>query len=732
MPPKYNKDNPAPIQEEFVRLHWLMLSLCAVVADAAPALTYSTYLRDSFTPTAVAMDPAGNVYLAGNLSIDPSTRQTAVLIEKLNPQGTQILYTRYLGGSVNDTASAIAVDSAGNVYVAGSTESPDFPVTAGSQLGTPPPSGNDTPGAPGGPDIAGFIAKFDTNGEVIYSDLIGGTCRAQAQAVAVTPDGKPIVSGVCRKAGFPVTAGAAYSVASSEGQPFLMELDAAGKQAVFAVAGIGGSALAVDASGNIYMAGSTESLTYPTTPGVYQPAMPALLTCSFLCQLEFQAPDQYVTKVDPTGSKLIYSTAVTGGGAVNAGLAVDTDGAVYLTGFARFSISAGPDGYPFTVTPPAILTAPVIGNEPGLPYLTKLDPLGQKLLFSVPVGGNGVELDSAGNVYAGGGFGATAGGTGQTILADLPALAGVPAPCLATGNSTIQASAYISQADASSGSLLSTQFIGGDQLSLAGIALAGSTVWTAGATGDANVPYTPQALTLGQWSPLPGAGAYLGAVDFSQPSAPSGAPQIACILDGGDFTVAGPESRYQVLSVFGSGLSGQVNLGFTSVKDIVPLAAPLFYDSPSQINFAVPLVAFTQPFATLQVTVNSSNTAPRGLPLTYGNPHIFAGLVVNQDGSANSKSNPAPAGSTVTVFVNGIAPDPQVSTGPFNVFAQYEWNVNNVAMINPYVARIDLQAPAPHDGTNGACFNNFTLCEEIVDLFNGSQPFTAGPVYVSQ
>ena len=124
----------------------LCLILCAGLAVAAstptaPALTYSTYLRDNFRPAAMATDSSGNLYLAGNTTVDPAASQTTVLVIKLNPQANQFLYLRYLGGAVPDAASAIAVDAAGNAYIAGGTQSPDFPVTAGGHLGTPPTTG---------------------------------------------------------------------------------------------------------------------------------------------------------------------------------------------------------------------------------------------------------------------------------------------------------------------------------------------------------------------------------------------------------------------------------------------------------------------------------------------------------------------------------------------------------------------------------------------------------------
>src|SRR5579863_8476901 len=228
------------------------LFLCACVAFAAPlstfpGLTYSTYLRDSFTPSAIATDSSGNIYLAGSVVIDPSTTQTTVLVEKLNPQATQYLYVRYLGGSGSDSASALAVDRAGNAYVAGVTTSPDFPVTSGGNFGTPTIPGTSE---------RSFVFKLDPNGQLVFSDLLGGSTNSFAQAVAVTASGQVLVSGTSVQTGFPSTTGV-YSVPDTSFRPYLLELDPSGANVVFSATGIGGNSLAVDSSGNIYMAGTT-------------------------------------------------------------------------------------------------------------------------------------------------------------------------------------------------------------------------------------------------------------------------------------------------------------------------------------------------------------------------------------------------------------------------------------------------------------------------------------------
>jgi len=713
----------------------------AASAATFPVLTYSTYLRDGFTPKAVATDPTGNIYIAGNAIIDTASGQTTVLVVKLNPQATQYLYVRYLGGSVDDYANAIAVDSAGNAYIAGSTESPDFPVTGSGNPGAAPASSTSP---------RSFVAKFGPGGNLVFSDLLGASVESSAQAVAVNASGQVVVSGMSVSA-FPSTPGA-YSIANSANHPYLLELDATGATTIFSATGIGGSAIVIDAAGNIYVAGTTSLLDYPTTSGTYQSTFPAFNVCYGIpCFFAAQGANQYVTKVDPTGSKLIYSTAVSGtGNTTNTGLAVDAAGNAYLTGVAGA-------GYPFTVTPPAVpVGEPFVTSA--LPFLSRLDPSGQTLLFSVPVGGAGVQVDSSGRVYVGGGVGSSPV-SGYNVTPGIPALASTPTQCLPNGV-TILNSAYVAQVDSGSGNILGTQFIGGSTLTASGVALSGSVLWMAGATSLADFPFTPNALTLANFGPGPLAGAYVGAVDFSQPQPAAGTPQIGCIVDAADnLADAGPAVRNQLLTILGTGLGpatgvaatdnstttlGGVNVNFGSV------AAPLLYASSTQINLAVPLVPFSQSFSAMQLTFNGVPAAARQLPLTYENGSLFLntaetflplnaspGLVavaLNADGSLNSAGNPAPLGSTVSVFVNGLTRDPQVSNAQLQLYADFGWSVQSIVQTTPFVLSVQLQVPSPLQN-DFSCPPPSVVCSARFDLYDvsggvvGTSISSGGPAF---
>jgi len=696
-----------------------------------PALTYSTYLRDNFTVNAIAVDSSGDIYLAGNVIIDPATTQTTILVVKLNPQASGYLYTRFVGGSVNDNVNAIAVDGAGNAYIAGVTNSPDFPVTGGSTLGT----------APVIPNERSFVAKLDPNGELVFSTFLGGSTNSFAQAVAVNASGQVLVSGLSVDKGFPSTPGV-YSVTNTAFAPYLIELDSTGTKLIFSATGIGGSALGFDSSGNMYMAGSTSSLTYPTTAGTYQPNFPVFGTCLPPCQGMFQGANQYVTKLDSTGTKMIFSTAVSGtGNTMNRGLAVDAVGNMYLTGVAGA-------GYPYTVTAPLGPLGPALDllAFPALPYLTKLDPLGQKLIYSVPVGGTGVAVDANGNAYAGGLLGVL---YPYDVDAMLAVLANVPSGCVSAGG------AYAAEVDGS-GNVLGAQFIGGS-VKLSGVALNNSTLWMSGTAGP-SIPFTPGALMSPNLIPSQAPGAYLGAVNFAAVQSPAGPPQVACVLDAADFAPAGPIVPFQLLTILGSGLgpatpvsapdNSTTTLGGVSVN-FGSLAAPLLYVASDQINAAVPMVQEGPSNTTVQVAVHGVSSAPIEYPVTPANPAVFIvpgtfqsnlqlfnSVALNADGSANSSGNPAALGSVVTVFVNGIAPDPRNLFGPAQLSTGNGWSIVSVSQATPFVTQLQLRVPAANMNflcgfqNTPACLASFGIRDSVPYLLPGAQPQTApGPVF---
>ena len=703
------------------RLFLSALLLAALIPDCSGAtLAYSTYLRYGFAPTAMTSDAQGNLYLAGSAVIDPLSRTTSALIAKLDPTASRYLYVEYLDSAASDTITAITVDAAGTLYVAGTTANPNFAVTGtGSQLGAPPTGPNDT---------RAFVTKISPTGVVLLSTLIGGSAVSHAYGIAVTPQGQILVSGVSG-AGFAATQGA-YSVPDTTNKWFLVELDSAVSKVIFSATGIGGSSIAVDGTGNIFLAGSSIGTDYPTTPGAYQTKFVEGFTCFGFCRAEFPGELQHLSKVDSSGSKLIYSTGINdpaglAGSTVNTGLTIDAAGNAYVTG----TLFEG--RYPFTTNDP-------LGTGSGTltGFLTKVDPTGSSLVFSLPVGGGGVVRDSLGFLYTAGTISTSnpigfPGLTPSPVITLTGALSWIPQPCIPNALTATEA-AYLLKLDSANGSVLDAQWIDGSSATVSAVALVGTKLWAAGLSVAGDVPFTAGALAATNLVPGPLPGAFLSVADFSKPPAPvaNGAPVIACVLDGGNFTHAGPVAAYQILSIFGANLGPATGVpapdgtdasiaGVTVTFDGNP--TKMTYVSSSQINVMVPGPLArsdnSSPQSTvMQVSVNGTSIQREFAWTTY-NLNLFADVAIgptcpgytlaltfqpvarNPDGTRNTCLNPAKFGSVVSLFVHGVGaqqlglamPD---TVGGIEVLAgTCPVTVENVAR-SGIVYKVDVRLPA--------------------------------------
>lgn len=655
----------------------LLLSLFALAALAdSPNLRYSTILGSDFNPAGIAADSAGNVYIAANGTPDTTNNRTSIVMKCLRPDGSEI-YTRTIAVTGSISAGSLAVDASGDAFLVGGTTVPDFQPNAGTQLGA----------APTGPaDARSFLMKLDKRGTTLWSTFLGGSALSSAQAVALNADGNILVSGIS-DANFPSTPGA-YNVADTKSRPYLLEVDAAGKRLLFSATGIGGTSIALDPTGNVFVAGSTRLLDYPTTAGAYQEKFYIAIQWVFClgpsCFGGFQGVNQYVTKVDPSGSKLLYSTALSnqkdfGGQIVNRGLAVDVDGNAYLTGIAW-------DGgdYPFTAPLPKGIAYPS--------FLTKLDAAGKNVVFSVPLGGAGVNIGASGELYAGGSYNnfnarqyLNLGPAALQTEDPPPGVSDLPAACR-VNNVTSAYQAYVSKVDPITGIVLASRMIDASNLTNLGIALAGNNVWLAGITLAADTPFTPGALDMTKLGKGPFA--YLGSVDFG--SFTTGA-QISCVTDGADIARISSVALNQVLTIFGSNLAG-------SAVTFDDVAGTVLYDSPSQVNIVVPRTVSGQTSTILRVSPGNAIE----VPITAQAPSLFADLsnieadcvncfrlvARNSDGTVNSRDNPAQIGSVVSIYLN----DARDAT----ITASVEGNPAQIISVkaeNAYVTRADIQLP---------------------------------------
>ena len=203
-----------------------------------------------------------------------------------------VSYATYLGGSMTDIASAIGVDAAGDAYVTGTTNSINFPVNGPFQT------------ANAGMTDAFVTAVNPTGTALLYSTYLGGTGNDQGLGIAVNAAGNAYVTGTTGSMNFPVTAGALQSMNAGTNNAFVAELNVGGASLAYATYLGGmtsdqGNAIAIDAAGDAFVTGETNSMNFPTTAGAFQTTLPGVQAA-------------FVAEVNTTGSALTYATYLGG------------------------------------------------------------------------------------------------------------------------------------------------------------------------------------------------------------------------------------------------------------------------------------------------------------------------------------------------------------------------------------------------------------------------------------
>jgi hypothetical protein len=422
-----------------------------------PVLDYSTYLGGTLEDSgrSIAVDSAGCAYITGRTnsydyplaSAYQSIHSTIygadeVFVTKFSADGQSLVYSTYLGGTDDDVAYGIAVDSSGCAYITGSTRSTDFPLQNAYQS------------TPGIPNFSGaydaFVTKFSANGQsLVYSTYLGGTASDYGRDIAVDSSGYAYVTGDTNSNNFPTTSGA-YDTSYNSYDAFVTKFNTNGQSLAYStyLGGTGvenGNGIAVDSSGYAYIVGTTVSNNFPTTTGAYDTSFPTDMFGSFNNNI-------FVTKLNTAGTGLTYSTYL-GGYTTDYGyaIAVDSSGCAYVTGATN--------SYDFPTTSGVFQPIPSGGQDV---FVTKFNSAGTGLSYSTIVGGGtgyGVAVDGSGNAYL----------SGETYNTNFPTVSAVQTTIGGISD------AFMTKVNSTGTSLLYSTYLGGANYDTAfGIAIDSS------------------------------------------------------------------------------------------------------------------------------------------------------------------------------------------------------------------------------------------------------------------
>ena len=382
--------------------------------------------------------------LSGNevrFEIAQYDRSRSLIIDPL------LTYSSFVGGSSNDFANGIALDSAGNIYITGQTFSTDFPAVGAFQTGL---SGT----------ASAFVTKLTASGtSIVYSTYIGGTKGSTgARGIAVDAAGSAYVTGITTSTGYPVTSGAYQTTrGTSTNAGFVTKLTPQGNALAYStfVRGAPGASIAVDTAGSAFVTGTADS-TFAATSGAFDTVNSGL-------------EDAYVLKLNATGTAASYATYLGGSQTETGnGIALDAAGNAYVVGYTTSGN--------FPVVNPFLSTLP--GNQAA--FVTKLNPAGSALVYSTYLGGtngntstsfrqqaNAVAVNAAGEAYV----------TGTTFASNFPVVrAFQPAKGYTGAGHELSSQAFITQFAASGNSLIYSSYLGGKGCLGMGVTSCSSTV----------------------------------------------------------------------------------------------------------------------------------------------------------------------------------------------------------------------------------------------------------------
>lgn len=577
-----------------------------------PVLSYSTYLGGSAIDrgTAIAVDSGSNATVTGitsslNFPTTVGAFQTALagtanaFVSRLNSTGTALIFSTYLGGAGSDRGNGVAVDAAGNSYIAGQTTSANFPTTVGA-FQTALAGGTDA-----------FVTKLNPTGTaLVYSTYLGGTSTDIGNGITIDGTLNAYVTGSTTSADFPVTGGVFQTALAGGTDAFVTKLNATGTALVYSTY-LGGTAtdvgasIAIDAGGNAYVAGSTSSSNFPVTGGAFQTTLAG-------------TQNAFITKLNATATALTYSTYL-GGASIDTGLGITLDSTTnaYVTG------STTSANFPVTV---GAFQTTLSGSSDA--YVAKLNSTGTSLTFSTYLGGTGTEvgrsiaIDSFLQPYV----------TGETTSTDFPVTSTAFQSTLAGAQN-----AFVTKFNSSGSALIFSSYLGGSASETGfGIALNSfGSAFLVGQTSSANFPTTVGAFQT----------TFGGSVDAFVSRVDIGTPTVTGLVPN-----FGPTTGGTVVVISGTNFTNVTAVNFGGTP-----AASFVINNDNQITATSPPGT-----GVVDVTV----TSPGGTsPTTPAD--LFTYVIVPTTTTLSVSPNPSTFGQAVTLTATV---SPSAATGTVNFF----------------------------------------------------------------
>jgi hypothetical protein len=589
-----------------------------------PAALYSTYFggKGDDDGHAIAVDGTGAVYLTGQTSsadfpVTSGAAQSTLLgttdafVTKINPAGTAVVYSTYLGGSnqqgtdskgPTSSGNALVIDGAGNAYVAGGTNTSDFPLCPAANHCPTPAQGTYA----GGTGDA-FAVKINSTGGLAYSTFIGGSDDDVAEGIAIDPSGNIFVGGQTASSNLPVLQ-ALQGIYKGMNDGFIAMIDGTtgafkyvdylGGTGADLVTGIG-----LDGSNNIYVSGITISTDFPvkgTSP--YQTKCGTDGQCN--PNSKGAQDDSFITAIKSDRSQYIYSTYFGGSGADDAQtMLVDAAGDVYFTGLTSSTDLK-------TVNPCFVSIGTNAANNV---FVAELAPTGSTTPYVTYLGGStadiafGIALDSTNRIYV----------TGQTTSTDFPTVA---APQPKNGG---QSDAFVSLLDPSrSGKqqLVFSTYLGGagtEVTQSAGIAIdSTNNIYVTGDTESGSTGSFPVVNPLPNMSTLNGTSdAYLTKI------LPTGSTAAG-------YTLAVSAISPSTISVGSSGTATVTITPQNSFSGSVNLTCKVTPGTkvPPTCTFATASFVLTPTSTPQTTTLTIGTTAPTSSSLRFGNSLPIVGF----------------------------------------------------------------------------------------------------------